>query len=313
MDSYRAALEVAKWLEPWDMLQSYGKVGTLFRRVAETDELWLSFILAVQPDFHRRNPSDKPAKAYYLRECIKKLPELSCDALKLYYLPKCQPIIRVLSRTIRLDPESVYLLLPDERLFVCGGVLNLTYIIDSVTGTVAESAPMLVERSSPGLISVDNFIYVFGGLRTGIPLRRAEKWQSDWRDLPKMSFGHYSFSPCRLNNSVFLFTSAGCEVFKLRIEAFAALELKLTIADAGVITGIIQNELVLVSKNTVMRIAVTGSVRLLNSSPMKCLHFPRCLPGVTLHHDLYFLENNRLCSVHINTLRVTTVSTKRLS
>jgi len=306
MDSYRTALEVGKWLEPLDVVKSYGKVGALFRRVAAAEELWLTFILAVQPDFRRHNSSEEPAQAYYWRECIKKLPELSCETLKLHYLPTCQQVIRLLSRPIRLDPESVYLLLPDDRVFLCGGALNLTYLIDSVTGTVAESAPMLVERSNPGLISIEKSVYVFGGQRRGDSLRRAEKWQNDWRDLPKMSFGHYSFSPCRLDASVFLFTSAGCEVFKVRIEAFSALELRLGIAHAGVITGIVHNQLVLVSKNTVMRIAVKGSVRLLNSTCMKNLNFPRCLPAVSLHHDLYFLESKGICSVNGNTLRVTT-------
>jgi hypothetical protein len=311
MDSFRAVLEVAKFMEPVEIVQSYEKVAALFARAANADELWLSFILTANPNFGRLNLSIESAKAYYLREFIKKLPELSCEALKIYCLPILKPIIRLLSRPIRIDPGSIYLFLPDDRLFLCGGILNLTYLIDSYTGVVSESAPMLVERSLPGVISVGGLVYAFGGLRGSDPLRRAEKWKTDWCDLPKMSFPHYSFSPCCLNASVFLFTCQGCEVFKVRTQVFSPLDLKLAIPVDGAIAGIVRNELLLVSKNTVMRIAVVGSVRIVNSSRMKYLRIQHSLPAVSLQNNLYFLEDRGLYAANIDTLLVTAIRTNR--
>lgn len=309
MDSFRAVLEVAKFLEPVEVLQNYEKVAVLFTRAANAEELWLSFINTANPNIGRINLSVESAKTYYLREFFKKLPELSCEALKIYYLPYRKPIIRLLSRPIRIDPGSIYLFLPDSRVFLCGGVLNLTYVIDSHSGSVSEAAPMLVQRSHPGLISVDGSVYAFGGLRDSTSLRRAEKWKSEWGDLPKMSFSHDSFAPCSLNASVFLFTSHGCEVFRVRTQVFSPLDLKLTIPADGAIAGIVRNELLLVSKNTVLRIAVLSTVRIVNSSRMKNLRLQRSFPAVSLQNNLYFLEDRGLYMANIDSLRVTAVGT----
>ena len=100
-------------------------------------------------------------------------------------------------------------------------------------------------------------------------------------------------------------------MFRVKTQVFSPLDLKLTIPSDGAVAGIVRNELLLVSKNTVMRIAVIGPVRIVSSSRTKNLHLQRSLPAVSLQNNLYFLEDRGLYAANIDTLRVTAVGTNR--
>lgn len=309
MDSYRAVLEVLKLVSPLQVLQHLHQISQLFRRVTESDELWYSYILCISPDFHSPSPLPESIKSYYLREFMKKLPELTPNLLKIYYIPSHRPVIRRLSRSVYMDSYSVYAIVED-KVVLCGGAAAQTYVITCETGEVMDGRPMLVARGKPGAIAVNGKLYLFGGFRNTDFLRRAEKWSlnlsEDWQALPKMSFSHHSFSPSYFHGHVYLFTQSGCELFKLTIERFTPLEYRLNIGKHGVLTAVIDNELVVISEKAVLKVNICGQIKesSANNVKLKEIGSSGFLPTVTYLKEVYFLGNMGVVGLNIQTMKV---------
>ena len=299
----RPIMEVCKFASPLDVIQQVCKVSSPFSKACASDELWQCYASDTNPAY-RFPPGCPSKKEVYIQTFIKKIVQLTPNALYILLLPLRRPSVRLLSSPVSTDPASVYTLLPNDSLFLCGGFLPNTYHISLRSGNVHPSPPPLVQRSYPGLTPLPPSIYHFGGLRDGAALRRAEKFTvvtETWRDVQKMTFPHAQFSPCLVGFNVYLMGSEGCEVFRSKSETFLPLEIGLAVGNEGVITVFDGDSLVVVGNTDVKRVKITGKLTVIagKTTKKRQLHLEN-QQNLVINREAYFLLHSKVVKMSLD-------------
>lgn len=119
-------------------------------------------------------------------------------------------------------PQSSYISISNNLLFLCGGISSKGYsdssaIINTETSTCTQLPPMHFKRARPGLCILNNSIYVFGGYN-GSYLKSSEKFDistQSWEILPDMLEARAAVVACSVGSSIYL--TGG---FSISIEVF---------------------------------------------------------------------------------------------
>ena len=265
MDSYRSALEVAKWLSAKDCLVSVS-VSATWWRVCESSELWLVFLEGrlCAPD-----PGLSP-KAFF--RCHRNpLPLLTPKHLHLYI-----PDTRVwqtlpLSISIPTARTSSWVVAPAGYFLVSGGFQGTGYLVNSrevkttafqvhQSGLVVPVQSMLYRRMSHGMIVVNNTCYVFGGHNGFDAMTATEKLslgcltaKTEWVAMQAMLGPRYCCNPCEYHGAVYLVggVTFDSELFHPLTETFEAIELNVAMGNSCAVVR--QDELVVLLPTEIYR------------------------------------------------------------
>ena len=155
--------------------------------------------------------------AFQLERC---LPCLSPVTLSYFDCEKKEWLAPIpLSQAINHSPDTRYVAINDNRLFVCGrgadGPQKTAYIL-TLDGTVDQLPDMREPRSASGLVYCPkaglNHVFVFGGfkgdrysdVKTGEKLCIDGKVWVETPELPEMTVGRSYFTPCLCGERVYL-------------------------------------------------------------------------------------------------------------
>lgn len=149
----------------------------------------------------------------------------SCSTSKLFLLDCCSKTWQrvVLSEAVNVNKQTAYMVLNDGSVFCCGGNYLATAYIVKRDGVVLELRVMRESRSAPGIISIADAIYVFGGSEGNShvamnPKKSNEQYNASrgkWLSLPDMNCARCCFNPCTSRSRVFL-----CGGFDVSVEVF---------------------------------------------------------------------------------------------
>lgn len=129
-----------------------------------------------------------------------------------------------------------------------------TFFLDIIKGTLELKAPLLVERSSPGVILHQRHVYVFGGNWPSI--RKCEEYSlttSRWRPLPDSLHPKFAFTPCSYKDTILLpeirQEAKHFEVFHLKSQTFTELSVAMPFSDTASTAFLDGEDLVLVTSH----------------------------------------------------------------
>jgi hypothetical protein len=113
-----------------------------------------------------------------------------------------------------INADSVYCLMPDERVFVCGGSWHANvYLIETWNGTVHNLPDMRDARAWHGLVLLNGEMMVFGGASTNqTPLAKCESYNlvnGRWSQFGPMSQARCGITPCELKFMIYI-AGGGC-------------------------------------------------------------------------------------------------------
>jgi len=167
-----------------------------------------------------------------------------------------------LSRPVEFTPTTMSLVLPDGRLFLCGGQMmhgRRVLIVNIASGEVSSLPDMRTERISAGLAYAYNSVFAFGGFSAGKKHDTGEKHsfqRQQWTPLQaRMANVRYQFSPFAYHQSIYIaggYKTTAVEVFDIPSETFYGLPLVLPAAFATT-CFVHSGELVVLQKKCVIR------------------------------------------------------------
>lgn len=160
------------------------------------------------------------------------------DCLKLQFLPVVK-----LAAGLKVDHLSAYTILKDLSVFVCGGgeekaLFDSTFRVFA-TGRVERLGNMVRPRQAHGLAEWSGSIYAFGGeTLENEPFSYSESLEIEpldclsdqqWARIPNMLTGRSCFSPCVLDNWVYLIggNTTKAERFDPQLQRYEPLPLQL--------------------------------------------------------------------------------------
>jgi len=128
------------------------------------------------------------------------------------------------------------------------------FYMDPVQSTLVQKAPLLVARSSPGVILQQRHVYVFGGNWPSI--RQCEKYSlttSQWQPLPDSLYPLFAFTPCAYKDTILLpdirQEAKHFEVFHLKSEQFTELSVAMPFSDTASTAFVDGEDLVLITSH----------------------------------------------------------------
>ena len=201
METYRSVLEVLKLSSPRDVLQ-LTSTSTLWRRVGECQELWLSLsdLLGLQPCLDSIAFRVKFRAGYCLAETEGRLTRVyNCLSGSWRF---------VSHEKTPFSQASACTWLPSGEILVCGGYGPCTSqaaLIDVRTGEIRELPPMQTARGMHCVVAYGQCAYVFSGY-CGVIVRNCEKLDlsvSNWSQLPDTPDGAVNSGACVYDTSIY--------------------------------------------------------------------------------------------------------------
>ena len=139
-----------------------------------------------------------------------------------------------LSAHTTIDADSVYCLMPDERVFVCGGKWHAkVYLIESTDGTVHNLPDMNDARAWHGLVNYAGEMLVFGGaVAANSVTGKCECFSfvsGSWTGFGPMNNSRAGINPCEMRGCIYI-AGGSCttvERYTPRNQVFELLNLTL--------------------------------------------------------------------------------------
>lgn len=233
-DSYRSVVEVLRCAEAREVLKTASEVGALWRKAANSDDLWRHFctLCGILPC---EGPiSDKVAfREGSLSLKVSELPLVRPKSILRFSIPDFEETRVRLSTPVVADCFTAYCYLSLKRLLICGGgspIVDNAYSIDLDSGVVTELAKMKLAKRSHAAYKYCGFVYVFGGFQ-GRELDSIEKYSISgdfWELLPgHLEFPMEGFVPARYRDNIYLVGAYHIEVFNTHTETCTLFPLSL--------------------------------------------------------------------------------------
>lgn len=131
---------------------------------------------------------------------------------------------------------TVACFLSDTALFMCGGyevglrskVSRTAYIVDT-TGGVKRLVDMQTPRAYAGVVGFQGSPYVFGGINCLCePIKQSQHFsESAWTNLPNMNAPRSNFTPCILQQRLYLCGCGSIDVYNLNTNSMRLLSITL--------------------------------------------------------------------------------------
>jgi hypothetical protein len=232
------------------------------------------------------------------------------NQLSTYNIPTKLISTAFISTSTPFLPQSSYISISNNLLFLCGGISSKGYsdssaIINTETSTCTQLPPMHFKRARPGLCILNNSIYIFGGYN-GSYLKSSEKFDistQSWEILPDMLEARAAVVACSVGSSIYL--TGG---FSISIEVFhpfqtpacyTKLPFSIPVQCTEGLMYTNNDEILILNHDKVFEFdLLTNDLVQIDSIPYKCWWSANGV--IVFGNEGYFLQGDVVCSYSKN-------------